>query len=153
MTSTATTWGRLAVILILAVLCCAVLATTYALFVKSAAFSSAAQVSGPADAPTGPGADQPRGVRRQLASRISLLLATVLVILAFVIGSYLVIRIGRVVTQRPVGGHPTRYVDAWSGYRLTDEEIAAATEEEPADQDENEEDDGGHADAGPKRPT
>ena len=58
-----------------------------------------------------------------------ILLISALLLLLFVIGSYLVIRIGHII-RTPVGGKPTPYVDAWQSYRVTDEEIAAATAED-----------------------
>ena len=68
---------------------------------------------------------------QHLRAELSILLAAILLILIFVVGSYLLIRIGRSVAQKRVGGKPTEYVDAWSRYRLTEEEIEAATREQP----------------------
>jgi len=62
---------------------------------------------------------------------LTILLISALLILLFVVGAYLLIRVGRMVARNPVGGKPTPYVDVWQSYRLTDEEIAAATREEP----------------------
>jgi ABC-type Fe3+ transport system permease subunit len=74
--------------------------------------------------------------RNRETARLSLLLATLLMsallILLFVLGSYLLIRIGRAI-KAPVGGKPTEYVDAWQQYRLTDDDIASATAESPDD--------------------
>lgn len=64
----------------------------------------------------------------RLTVLLTILLISALLILLFVLGSYLLIRIGRIV-QRPLGGKPTEYVDAWSRHHVTDEQIAAATSE------------------------
>lgn len=69
---------------------------------------------------------------RRLSGLLIILLISALLVLLFVIGSYLVIRIGRIV-RTPISGRPTPYVDAWSSYRVTDEQIAAATSEYPPD--------------------
>jgi len=94
---------------------------------------------------------------QQLIILLTILLVSALLILLFVVGSYLLIRIGRLVAHNPLGGKPTPYVDAWSGYRLTDEQIAAATaEQEPHDdQGEGPSDSGSPppSDRGPKPPT
>jgi len=66
---------------------------------------------------------------KRLSYTLALLLVAVLLILAFVVGAYLVIRVGRLLTRDSVGGQPTHYVDAWSQYRVTDDQIDAATEE------------------------
>ncbi len=64
---------------------------------------------------------------------ITILLISALLILVYVVGAYLLIWIGRLVARGSIGGKPTPYVDAWQQYRVTDEEIAAATQEPPAD--------------------
>ncbi len=69
---------------------------------------------------------------RRLKALLVLLLAAALLILVFVLGAYLVIRLGRAVTESSVGGKPTRYVDAWSRYRISDEQVTAATREDDA---------------------
>lgn len=66
---------------------------------------------------------------RQLSYMLAVLLVAALLILLFVISLYLISRIGRALLRKPVGGRPTPYVDAWSQYRLTDEEIEEATRE------------------------
>ncbi len=71
----------------------------------------------------------------ELTWLLVLLLAAILLILLFVVGAYLLIRVGWMVSTPKVGGQPTNYVDGWSQYRITDEEIAAATRE-PRDQDD-----------------
>lgn len=69
----------------------------------------------------------------QLTVLLTILLISALLILLFVVGSYLLIRVGRLLAKSTVGGKPTPYVDAWSSYRLTDEQIAAATAEQAPD--------------------
>jgi hypothetical protein len=71
----------------------------------------------------------------RLITLLSVLLISALLILLFVLGAYLVIRVGQFVVRNPVGGKPTDYVDAWSHYRLTDEQISAATAEGKNDRD------------------
>ena len=81
--------------------------------------------------------DDPVAETRRLAHLtllLTILLISVLLILLFVIGCYLVIRVGRYV-RSPISGQPTTYVDAWQNYRLTDEQIEAATAEQPPDED------------------
>ncbi len=68
--------------------------------------------------------------RHKLMMLLVVMLGSLLLIMLFVIGSYLFMRIGREVAQKPVGGEPTEYSDAWSNYRVSDEEIAAATRED-----------------------
>lgn len=87
-----------------------------------------------------PEADVARDHTRNVSVMLTILLISALLILLFVIGAYLLIRVGRIVarTRTRVGGKPTEYVDAWRSYRLTDEQIAAATRENgpepPADE-------------------
>ena len=61
---------------------------------------------------------------------LAMLLISALLILLFVIGCYLVIFAGRIL-RKPVAGKVTEYVDVWQQYRLTEEQIAAATAEDP----------------------
>ena len=65
----------------------------------------------------------------RLVTLLTILLTSALLILLFVIGTYLVIRAGQFVSRDRVGGRPTDYVDAWSEYRLSDEQLFAATDE------------------------
>ena len=67
---------------------------------------------------------------RRLTLMLSIVLASGLLLILFLVGTYFLLRAGRA-ARTPVGGTPTRYVDAWAQYRLTDEEIAAATAEPP----------------------
>lgn len=91
-------------------------------------------------------------VRQRLGLLLATLMAAALALAAFVIGSYMMIRIGRALISRDVGGAPTRYVDAWANYRLSDDEIEAATQERHEGDDDTSSDKGnddpGHPDAG-----
>lgn len=64
----------------------------------------------------------------------SVLAVSAVVLTAFVLGSYLMIRAGRAFLARPGRPGRTAFRDAWSNYRLTDEEIEAATREPPSDE-------------------
>lgn len=113
--------GRVATVLIVAALLLTVCVSVYLFLVRNL----------PSGLPTGPGGELTRqALRRKLTLLLAVVLGAVLLILAFVLGAYLVIRIGRAVSQKPVGGQPTEYVDAWSRYRLSEAEIDAATREE-----------------------
>lgn len=68
---------------------------------------------------------------QQLTVLLTILLISALLILLFVLGAYLLLRVGRIIARQRVGGKPTTYVDAWGSYRLTDEQIARATAEDP----------------------
>jgi len=70
---------------------------------------------------------------RRAALLLTILLISALLILLYVLGAYLVIRIGQMVARHQVGGKPTHYVDAWAQYRLTNEQISAATSEDADD--------------------
>ncbi len=70
---------------------------------------------------------------RRFAMLLSILLMSALLILLFVVGAYLLINVGRVVGRERVGGKPTEYVDIWGKYRLTEEQISAATAEDDRD--------------------
>ena len=75
-------------------------------------------------------AEQAVAQARRLATLLTMLLVSALLILLYMLGAYLVIRVGQAVSRQPVGGRPTRYVDVWSDYRLTEEQISAATSED-----------------------
>jgi hypothetical protein len=89
-------------------------------------------------------------LRGKLTLLLLIVLCATLLILMFAIGAYLLLRAGRAVSRQRLGGKPTEYVDAWSQYRLSDEQIEAATREEerprrpgapprpPADEDDDE---------------
>ncbi len=84
---------------------------------------------------------------RRLLALLVMLLVSALLILLFVIGAYFLIRVGRVVAREEPRRPPTDYTDAWGQYRLTDEQIAAATgEDESDDLPEDIDDDNGSSD-------
>lgn len=116
-------YGRAAVIGVLVALLLTIAAAVYA-FATRYQLTSPAPQFGVMD----PAAEAQQ--RTRITVLLAILLISALLLLLFVIGCYLVIRIGRVV-RRPVAGAPTEYVDAWRQYRLTDEQIAAATDEPP----------------------
>jgi hypothetical protein len=67
---------------------------------------------------------------RRVTLMLTIVLASGLLLILFLVGTYFLLRAGTA-ARTPVGGAPTRYVDAWAQYRVTDEEIAAATAEPP----------------------
>ena len=75
----------------------------------------------------------PEYVGAEMTKLLLIVLGSILLIVIFVVGAYLFIRIGQAVAHDKVGGEPTKYVNVWGQYRLTDEQIDAATEEEPED--------------------
>lgn len=82
------------------------------------------------------GAEPPTDPIQRLKLMLAAMLVAVLSIIGFLLGSYLVIRVGKSLLNRKIGGQPTTYVDAWSNYRLTEEEIDSVSE--PGQDDENE---------------
>jgi hypothetical protein len=85
--------------------------------------------------PAAPGAQDPSADARRLARLsvlLTILLISALLVLLFVLGCYLLIRAGRFVRE-PIAGKPTDYMDVWQDYRLTDDQIAAATAESADD--------------------
>jgi len=116
--------GRIAVAIMLAALVLAACVGVY-LFLERRV---------PPVAPYGQTGDLAREtLRAQLTVLLAVLLAVSLVILVFAIGAYLLLRAGHAVSQERLGGRPSTYVDAWSRYRLTDEQISRATQERPDD--------------------
>lgn len=87
-----------------------------------------------ASAETAPFADEPTAQRQQVTQLqlLMVLLGSTLVLLLFVIACYLMMRLGRAVST-PIAGAPTEYVDVWQKYRLTEDEITAATMEDDDD--------------------
>lgn len=94
---------------------------------------------------------------REAVSTTQMLLLTALVLMVFIVGSYFMLQIGRRLRQRDrEQAGPTPYVDAWSSYRITDEQIAEYTREDddagrkppPDDADKN----GSGGGEGPRRP-
>lgn len=80
-----------------------------------------------AQAPEQPGTQA--AAARQMRSLYTTLTVTLLLLLAFVVGTYVMVRVGRAIVRRPRRREPTRYVDAWTGYRLSEQEIERATGE------------------------
>jgi hypothetical protein len=123
-------YGRTAVLLVLGILALTTCAVVYVFFA----------VHGNPPAPLGSISNESDAERaladsRRLVTLLTLLLISALFALLFVVGAYLVIRVGQFVAHDRVGGKTTAYVDAWQNYRLTDEQIAAATEERKPDRD------------------
>ncbi len=124
--------ARVVIAVVLVVLVLALAGIGYLLVSQWMLLTSARSAPGAADGARPAVLDTRQPEVRRLMYRMAVLLAALLLILIFVVGSYLLIRIGRAITRKPVGGQPTEYVDAWSRYRLSDEEIARATNESPA---------------------
>ena len=118
------TYGRTAVLLVLGVLALTIGTAVYVFFAQHGAQASA--LGGIASDEE---ADRALADSRRLVTLLTLLLISALLILLFVVGAYLVIRVGQFVARDRLGGKTTAYVDAWQNYRLTDEQISAATEE------------------------
>jgi hypothetical protein len=66
---------------------------------------------------------------RRLHAVWRLLAASTMLVASFVIGSFLMARLGRAFLGPSARRAATRYSDAWSNYRLTEEQIRSATEE------------------------
>jgi hypothetical protein len=64
---------------------------------------------------------------RQFHALFRMLTHSFFIFLAFLLGSYLMVRIGRRVLHQEPSGRRSQYVDAWSNYRLSQEEIDTAT--------------------------
>lgn len=70
----------------------------------------------------------------QINAMLDALYFTLLLLGTFVVGSYIMTRIGRAALLKrdePDVPRRTEYVDAWSKYRVTDEQIQAATDGPP----------------------
>ena len=72
---------------------------------------------------------------RRIAALAQVLLWSLLILLAFVVGALLMIRVGRIF-YRPAPPKRTHYVDAWSLHRLSDEQIAELTSDDDPDRSE-----------------
>jgi len=70
-------------------------------------------------------APQPAPIE-QAKALLAMLTYSFLIFLAFLLGSYLILRLGRRLVGRPTPRRPSRYVDVWSSYRLTKEQIDTA---------------------------
>ncbi len=116
-----TSYGRMATLFVLALLLLTVCVALYLSMPRAVRASDTA-------------ADSPEQLRlnhaRSLMRLVTTLLISISLILLFVVGAYLLINIGRLITRERVGGKPTQYVDVWGNYRLTDEQISAATSED-----------------------
>lgn len=122
-----TTHGRFVLLLVLSALILTVSGAIYVLVAQ--------QMSQPI--PIGPLSNEEEAARataeaRRHATLLTILLISALLILLFVVGAYLVIRVGQLVARERVGGKPTAYVDVWGSYRLTDEQIERAVGEPDA---------------------
>ena len=137
---TGRTYGRAAMLGVLLALLLTISAAVYAYVARYGTESLPASLGG---------GDPVAEVRRlnRLTILLAILLISALLLLLFVVGSYLVIRIGHII-RTPVGGKPTPYVDAWQSYRVTEEEIAAATAEDTPERPPGD-DSAPPADAGP----
>jgi hypothetical protein len=62
-------------------------------------------------------------------------LISILLLVVFLVSLYLLVRMGQALKRPSVGGPPTRYVDAWSQYRLSEDAVRDATHEEPGSSD------------------
>jgi hypothetical protein len=120
-------YGRTAVLIGLGVLALMVGAAAYIFMAHN---QGTAGLGGGATPDTGRPPDGRKAVTLLLMISISALL-----VLLFVLGAYLVIRFGHHLARQRVGGEPTEYVDAWGKYRLSDEQISTATDEERPDGD------------------
>lgn len=69
------------------------------------------------------GPAEQRNDPRRLAALARMLLWSLLIVLVFVVGALVMMRVGRALV-RPGPPRPTRYVDAWSRHRLTPEQLA-----------------------------
>ena len=139
------TYSRSAVWLVLGILALTTCAAVYVLYAQHNGFPSAPEGS------TDPQAiERAAAESRRLVTLLTILLISALSIILFVVGAYLVIRAGQFVARERVGGKATAYVDAWQNYRLTDEQISAATEEKKPER--NSDDRPGDPDAPPSNP-
>lgn len=121
-----TSYGRTATLLVLGVLILTVCAGVYILLARGG------------EPPLGGVMDEDAmrmAASQRLVTLLTILLISALLILLFILGAYLLINVGRFVARDRVGGKPTAYVDVWRNYRLTDEEISAATQEDRPDTD------------------
>lgn len=104
---------------------------THMLVVSSALPVASRATLSLATAPPTNATDEP-----EFANMVQLLatsLAVVLVLILFGVAIYLVLRLGRRVRETEVGGARSEYQDAWSAYRLSDDDVSAATAEQRDD--------------------
>jgi hypothetical protein len=74
-------------------------------------------------------APQPDPRVQQLEALVRMLTLSFLLFLVFLVGSYLMVRIGRRLLHHAPFRGPSEYVDVWGNYRLTQDQIDAATRE------------------------
>jgi hypothetical protein len=124
-------YGRAAIIGVLIALALIICAAAYVLVAGQLAATPVGD---------GPGASEfeARQAKRLTATLATLIISGLLIVL-FVVACYLVIRVGRMVRE-PIAGEPTEYVDAWRAYRVSDEQIEAATQEWPEEERDGEQD-------------
>jgi hypothetical protein len=113
--------GRLAVLLIVLALLLVVCVALY-FFITNRLAASVARLAA--------GEVSREAVMAELSRMVAILLGAALAILAFAIGAYVFIGIGRAISRPAASKEPTKYIDAWGRYRVSDEQIRAATEEE-----------------------
>ena len=118
-------YGRLVTLLVLGVLLLTVSAAMYVYWAQSGARPPPG-----ADVQTEAELQRLSDAAHRSATLLTIALVSALLILLFSVGAYLVIRAGQLVARERVGGEPTAYVDVWSRYRLSEEQIAAATDED-----------------------
>jgi hypothetical protein len=79
-----------------------------------------------------------KNVRPMLHLMSSTLVAAFILVMTFVVGSFIMVRAGRYFLDRSPALPRTEYVDAWGRYRISEDEIEAATgEERPAHDDDD----------------
>lgn len=76
------------------------------------------------------GATITQAERREVAYLMLATLAALVTLVIFILGIFIVKRMGARLRSLRVGGEPTTYVDSWSQYRVSDDEIKAATAED-----------------------
>ncbi|MBL8878287.1 MAG: hypothetical protein JNG88_04125 [Phycisphaerales bacterium] len=74
---------------------------------------------------------------RQLTSTMKFLLLSTLLLLVFFVGAYLMVRFGRTVKKRAEKpAAPTPYIDAWSHYRISQDEIDRLTKDDATEREQ-----------------
>lgn len=139
--------GRTATLLVLSVLILTVCGTIYVLVGHSTM---------PPPETTDIASDQEAAIAtreaRRLVVLLTILLGSALLILLFVVGAYLLIRVGHYVSRDRLGGHPTQYVDVWQNYRLSDEQISAFTTDDSQPPPESDDADDNQSDSDDAQP-
>lgn len=60
---------------------------------------------------------------------VTMLTHSFLILLAFLVGSYVMVKAGRSIVRRREARGQTKYVDGWGSYRLSQEEIDSAAQQ------------------------